>query len=207
MASPWALARLEGRLQEGRAGPGGCWPRRDAVNERASGRAGEHLLDAEDAETMAWTWWQGRRGDDRIQGGEARREAGAAGSGRGRRSPARRQIQAAARELLGLSMVACDSGRWRARAGGEDELRPPLLMVGLGDAMARREGVEVGNGREAPWLRRRARFAGADVAPAVDAGWRCSRSTLDRGTGGGNEALGPCGTAGSRASVGLVGWK
>ena len=77
------------------------------------------------------------------------------GSGRGRRSPVRCQIQAAARELLGLSMVACDSGRRRARAGGEDELRQQLSMVGLGDAMEflrvfleNRDSMERGTQRE-----------------------------------------------------------
>ena len=44
----------------------------------------ELLLDEEEAEAVAWTWRQGRRGDDRIQGGEARWEAGAAGSGAGK---------------------------------------------------------------------------------------------------------------------------
>mgnify|MGYP000977547007 CR=1 FL=1 len=77
MASPWALARLEGRLQEGRAGPGGRWPRRETVNEWASGRAGEHLLDAEDAEAAAAS------GDAGNGGGR-----GWTGSWRRRRDPA-----------------------------------------------------------------------------------------------------------------------
>ena len=75
----WALARLRlGRpTREGRAGPGGRWPRRDTVNEWASGRAGEHLLDAEDAETAAASC-------DAVNGGGQ----GRTGSWRRRRDPA-----------------------------------------------------------------------------------------------------------------------
>ena len=115
------------RLGHGASGPGG-WPRALVNGSEASGLL---LLDEEEAEAMVCTWRQGRRGDDRIQGGEARREAGAVGSGRGRRSPARRQIQAAMREFLGLSMAAsllqremcereetAEEERERARGGG-----------------------------------------------------------------------------------------
>ena len=72
--------RRRWRPKAGGGGAEAMRPTRDAVNERASGRAGEHLLDVEDAEAAAASGDAGN-GGGRVHGGGGEIQRSSAGSG------------------------------------------------------------------------------------------------------------------------------